>query len=173
MASNNDYILALIPVVALIAGVAFQFALLQFRLSPWLSLSIGALFGTLFAIGASWAVLRTEVRSDFIAYLAVNIWITLALSFGYFNFVNLNYTSLRIRMLREFLKSRHGLSIDDLRKRYSAERALQLRIDRLIKADELRRENGTYRLGSSRKFLQIARLLDFIRRVLGLSSKNG
>src|SRR5207245_661371 len=48
--------------------------------------------------------------ADGAALAALNLVTYLALAFGYFNFVNLNMTSLRIRVLLELLEAKAGLS---------------------------------------------------------------
>ena len=57
------------------------------------------------------------------------LWATLGLTyvtlaFGFWAFLNLNMTSLRIRMLRELLHSEHGMARAELFGRYSARRVL-------------------------------------------------
>lgn len=171
MPFDDDLSLTMIPIVALVAIVAVQLALTRLGLrSPWFSLFIAALVGIIIALGATSIILWRSPAGNLIASLIVNAGTTAALAFGYFNFVNLNYTSLRIRMLREFLDSDSGLSIDDLKGRYSAERVLQLRLDRLVRAGEVVRHGERYCLGDSRKFLRIAQVLFAIRRILGMSS---
>lgn len=77
------------------------------RSSPYFSLALGGVFGMLVTIAWSWAsaaLMRCDA-ADAWAQLALNTVTYFALAFGYFNFVNMNFTSLRIRMLEELLAS--------------------------------------------------------------------
>ena len=70
------------------------------------------------------------------------LWVTLgltyvALAFGFWAFLNLNMTSLRIRMLRELLHSERGMARAELLGRYSPEEFLRRRIARLERSGDL------------------------------------
>jgi hypothetical protein len=74
---------------------------------------------------------------DALSNITVNCATAAALAFCYFNFVNLNYTALRFRMLRDLPDHANGFSIDDLKVCYGADIALDLRLQRLINSGEL------------------------------------
>jgi hypothetical protein len=98
------------------------------------------------------------------------LWATLglayvALAFGFWAFLNLNMTSLRIRMLRELLHSEHGMSRVELFGRYSAEEFLRRRLARLERSGDLAFGGGYYSLGSHR-LLYVDRCLRILRAVI-------
>ena len=98
------------------------------------------------------------------------LWATLgltyvALAFGFWAFLNLNMTSLRIRMLRELLHSEHGMSQTELFGRYSAEEFLRRRLARLERSGDLVFVDARYRLGSQ-KLLYLDRCLKVLRAVI-------
>lgn len=90
----------------------------------------------------------------------------LALGFGYFNFVNLNVTSLRIRLLRELL-DRHpeGLVRDEIVRHYGAQTVLRLRLERLIGAGHVVCREDRYYTGR-RGVLFIAHFFTLLRRIV-------
>jgi hypothetical protein len=98
------------------------------------------------------------------------LWSTLgltyvALAFGFWAFLNLNMTSLRIRMLRELLHSERGMARAELFDRYSAEEFLRRRVARLERSGDLALVDGHYSLGS-RKLLYVDLCLKFSRAVI-------
>lgn len=88
-----------------------------------------------------------------------------ALAFGFWAFLNLNMTSLRIRMLRELLHSDKGMSRAELFGRYSAEEFLRRRLARLERSGDLAPFEGQYSLGS-RKLIFVDYCLRFFRAVI-------
>jgi hypothetical protein len=98
------------------------------------------------------------------------LWSTLgltyiALAFGFWAFLNLNMTSLRIRMLRELLHSEYGMARAELFGRYSAEEFLRRRIARLERSGDLALVDGHYSL-RSRRLLYVDLCLKFLRAVI-------
>jgi hypothetical protein len=87
---------------------------------------------------------RAFAPADILAYSAFNLVIYLALSYDYFNFVNLNMVSLRIRVLQELLAADAGLSQDDLLRQYNAEELISRRIVRLMELGYLLEQEGRY-----------------------------
>lgn len=88
-----------------------------------------------------------------------------ALAFGFWAFLNLNMTSLRIRMLRELLHSRHGMARTELLGRYSPEEFLRRRLARLERSGDLALSGGHYCLGS-RKLLYLDHCLKILRAII-------
>jgi len=86
----------------------------------------------------------------------------LALAFGYWTFLNLNITSLRIRILREILRCPSGISRGDLLERYSSEEFLRHRLARLANARQMICRDGRWRLESP-TLLLLARTMAALR----------
>jgi hypothetical protein len=89
----------------------------------------------------------------------------LAASFCYFAFVNLNATSLRIRILEELRVMGGRASLRSLMTVYGGEDVLQARIDRLIRSGMLLRRGD--RLYVAKHYpLYVARFMDALRNLL-------
>jgi hypothetical protein len=92
-----------------------------------------------FAAGLAAAALLTGIglahmdctAADAVALAALNVATYLALSFGYFNLVNICRCSLRLRILLELRAAPAGLSPAALLHRYNAEELLARRLERL------------------------------------------
>jgi hypothetical protein len=85
-----------------------------------------------------------------------------ALGFGYWAFVNLNITSLRIRLLQEVQDTPDGLPVAELERRYGTEEKLRRRLVRLVGNGQYVERDGRFHLGK-RTFLNIARTIDLAR----------
>ncbi len=108
--------------------------------------------------------LGVSIIAGFLGGLAVSItiaayasplpgaWLTsaitfIALGFGYWSFLNLNVTSLRIRILRELL-ALPSLSRESLAQQYNADEFLRRRLARLIAGNQARRDGDAIVLES-------------------------
>jgi hypothetical protein len=160
-------LLASVPILALalIAVLHAGLSRLQPERLPWWSLAIAAAFGLVLSAALTAYLSLAAPPYELAAYVLVNSAGAAALAFGYFNFVNLNFTSLRVRMLREMLAT-GSLTLDDLRARYGAEAVLDLRLERLVTAGQLSFDGSVYRLGRSRNILAIGRILDGLKALV-------
>jgi hypothetical protein len=160
--------IAAVPLMALVPNIAVHLLLarLQPDRLPWHSIFLATLVALSFTIAVTIILSRGMAVADATALLVINIGTSVALAFCYFTFVNLNYTSLRVRMLRDLVEKGGYFSLDDLMQRYDADAVLDIRLHRLVKAAELRLDGSRYRLGVSRKFLLIGAFLDLVTKVL-------
>jgi len=122
------------------------------------------LIATLAVSAAALAFLQENVL-DFAALLGMNLVAYLAFSFGYFNFINLNIASLRIRMLQELAESGGEMPVEALTGLYNTEEVIALRIDRLAGGGHLIERQGRFYSGK-RQFLVVGRIFDFLRLVI-------
>jgi hypothetical protein len=99
---------------------------------------------------------------DGLALAGINMVAYLAFAFGYFNFINLNIASLRIRMLQELADARGRLPADRLAGLYNTETVIAVRIDRLARGGHLVERGGRYYPGKW-QFLFVARTFDLLR----------
>ena len=110
---------------------------------------------------------------DCLAFIVMNLVAYLAFSFGYFNFINLNIASLRIRMLQELADSGGEMPVDALARLYNTEAVIALRIDRLVRGGHLIEREGLFFTGK-RQFLLVGRIFDFLRwAILGSKLPSG
>ncbi len=119
------------------------------------------LAATLVLSAAGLAFLQASA-ADFLALAAMNAMAYLAFSFGYFNFINLNIASLRIRMLQELAERGGEMPVEDLAGLYNTQQIIALRIGRLTEGGHLIERQGRYYSGK-RKFLVVGRIFDALR----------
>jgi len=93
----------------------------------------------------------------------------LGLSFCYWTFLNLNITSLRIRVLRDLLKRGGAMPLTDLLASYPDEERLQRRLDRLAGGGQIASRNGRWVLRSPSPLLMMARCFEALRWAMGLA----
>lgn len=161
-------VLAALPVLALALNVVVQIA--RYRTArhgtAWPSLFEGMAAGMLATLAGSWLVSEpAELETaDRLGLTLLNGLAFFALAFGYFSFVNLNYTSLRIRLLRELLHQDGHLEPGEVMRRYDVDSVIALRLERLTQAGTLSQQSGRYVLGPRAwPFLALSRLLGFLK----------
>jgi len=127
------------------------------------SIVAGFLFG-LFATAASafLSIAPAQPTGDLLSTWTIVLATYLALAFGYWAFLNLNITSLRIRLLRELLACPQGTSRSDLMARYSSEEFLRRRLMRLENGRQMTCVDGQWRL-ESRTLLLLAQTFALLR----------
>ncbi len=119
------------------------------------------LIGTL-ATNAGVLLYMQAGLADALALSMMNLAAYLAFAFGYFNFINLNVASLRIRMLQELMESGGTMPAAAFAACYKTEDVIDLRIDRLVRGGHLIEEQGRFYSGKKR-FLVVGRIFDFLR----------
>ncbi|HLN38113.1 MAG TPA: hypothetical protein VK337_10050 [Xanthobacteraceae bacterium] len=89
----------------------------------------------------------------------------LALAFGFWAFLNLNITSLRIRILRELVRAGGSLALSDMPVLYSGAERLRRRLERLENGGQIVCKDGRWRLRSW-QVLAIARCVEALRNLI-------
>jgi hypothetical protein len=132
--------------------------------NPYPALAVGALAGLVATIAITLAACSRGGLSviDTLALVALNMVASLALAFGYFNFVNLTVASLRIRILEELLETGGLMSRKSLLDRYGTSSVADLRLERLIGGGHLVERKGRLHTGRL-QFLLVARIFDGLR----------
>jgi hypothetical protein len=124
--------------------------------SPQTALTRLIVLGTIPLLSAVALIARAEARSvselSWMMFFALFVYG--AAGYAYFHVFNMSETARRIRILIEILQ--HGaLPADALRDDYSPERMIRVRLDRLLKMRQIRRQaDGLYRI--DRKLLVTA-----------------
>ncbi len=159
-------LLALTPVIGLAADCLVHVLLCWVfgRSSYFLPLLVGLLAGLVATIAVSCAACACMKAgmADVMAFLAMNGCAYVGLAYGYFNFVNINLASLRIRMLDELAAVGGQMSRAELLARYNTGSVIELRIDRLTQWQNLVEHQGRYYNGKA-WFLLLARFFDLLR----------
>ena len=83
----------------------------------------------------------------------------LALAFGFWAFLNLNITSMRIRILRQLLRAGGRMALFDMAVSYTPAERLRRRLERLEKGGQIMCDDGRWRLRSW-QVLAVARCVE-------------
>jgi hypothetical protein len=123
--------------------------------------------GLVAAVAVSWTATASLTWSDRIALLALHAASFVALSYGYFTFVNLTATSLRLRLLRDMLgATEKPIPTHQLTARYGSNEVVGIRVERLVAWKQLRRSGGRLRVDGYPLFRVLSLLIGCWRRVL-------
>lgn len=103
---------------------------------------------------------------DNLAHLAMSAFMYVALAYGYFVFINLNVTSLRIRILKElYTAGNEGLPGQTLLSLYNPNEIFETRMRRLANWGQLV-ENGNRYLPRGRGFWIAARIILIVKFIV-------
>lgn len=145
--------LALAPMIGLAVDVAAHLAATWILRLPKLypRLFVGAVAGGIATVVvAAQAVRAMPVdRGEAVALVAFDAVTFAILSFGYFNFVQLNISSLRVRIANEIFDSgagqnSTGLEPARLLSLYNARRVVDERLDRLVRGRQIVERDGRF-----------------------------
>lgn len=162
-----DWLLTAAPLLGLAIDCAGQIAFAHAARRSGASIVTGALCGLVTTCG----IIAYAAVSAAPGFVGAPTWAILlmtyfALAFGYWVFLNLNLTSVRIRLIRELLKNSNGTSRAEILQRYSAEEFLQRRLERLRDGSrQFSYTNGRWRL-RKRTLLYAARAIGALRALL-------
>ena len=161
--------LSLAPLVGLavdvVAHLAATWILRLPKLYPRLLVGAAAGGAATFAI-ALWAVRTLALpMSDAAALVAFECATFAILSFGYFNFVQLNISSLRVRIANEIFDSPQGLDAAEIMSLYNARRVVDERLERLARGNQIVERDGRYYHRKSLVYA-IAVAMDLCKRVV-------
>jgi hypothetical protein len=165
-----DLMLAIAPLLGLAVQAFIHIVLSRIftNSSPWRLVFIGFCAGLLstitFIIILSISCHLSNL--DLISQLLVDAGAMVSLGFGYFTFINLNYSSLRIRLMREFINRGGILELPDILQQYNAETILKARLGRLIQAGELVFDGHYYRPGTQSRFSKIGAVVNWFKQIL-------
>jgi hypothetical protein len=164
-----DYIPVGIPIIALVVNMIVQISLARSRVHRGYlqSIALGSAIGFVCLLALAGLSYRSTADSwrERMAILLVNLGSYGALAFCYFAFVNLNKTSLRIRLFRELRRSPGGLSMEQIQALYDDHKIFALRMERLLTSQHVVRRKGRYFLASYSLWF-IARVIDLGRMLV-------
>jgi hypothetical protein len=165
---HGAWMLTLAPIAGLAADVAMQWLSVRLpRGKLAASIIAGALFGlvvTLVLIALALARMPAGGADIADAY-SVGVLTYLALAYGFWAFLNLNITSLRIRLLRAVGRAGGRIDMKTLRGDYAPGERLSRRLERLQNAGQIRRQGERWRLNSG-LFLTLARCIEGLRFII-------
>ena len=163
-------VMTLAPILGLFANIATQIVLGR------LPLPIGHVrrqflsFGVGFAAATSWLVRWLPTRTmdwwDTAGFVALHLWCYAMLGFIFFNIINLNLSSLRVRMLKEYLRvDPQPLPDHVLREKYHTRGMLDARLERLLAGGQIVLRDGRYHVRRKAVFY-IGRFFAFLQGFL-------
>ncbi len=162
---SGEWILTVAPVVGLVANVSTQLASVRI-LHGKLAASIIAGFvcgiAATFALNVLGLAQMPPHRTAAADEWCVGLVTYLALAFGFFAFLNLNITSLRIRVLRAVLRAGGSMDMNVLLNEYTPDERLHRRLERLENGGQICLEGDRWRL-KSRLLLALARSVEALR----------
>jgi hypothetical protein len=159
---NGQWTITIAPLAGLVFAVLTQIAVVHVsRGKVGASIVIGIIGGLAVTIVAI-ALGRAEAPGATGGF--VDTWLLggatyLALAFGFWAFLNLNITSIRIRLLRQLLRAGGRMPLSDMAVFYTPAERLRRRLERLEKGGQIRCNDGRWRLRSW-QVLAIARCVD-------------
>jgi hypothetical protein len=131
------------------------------------SLIFGLVIVAAWSIGVIWGA-----QNNAIDLVVSQIGTYLGLSFCFWAFLNLNITSLRIRILRQLLHAGGSMQMSKLLAGYPESERLQRRLTRLQNGGQIILTDGKWRMRSSSVFV-LAKSIDVIRKIMGQSQPTG
>lgn len=141
------------PVLGLLINVISQIIVTRYvkKLGLLKSVLLGFLVGLtiVFTIQVAHNLTSNSTISEMIADLVLNTITYGALGYCYFHFVNLGETARRVRIVRELLDSKDGLSMSEILKHYNASEIIRVRLQRLLKNKQIIQRNDKYFIGKS------------------------
>ncbi len=161
--------IAVAPTVGLAVDVVAHLA------ATWLSPIRNLYYRLLF--GAFWGAATTVVLTadatrlwsnpgvEAAAYVLFNLGTFVILSFGYFNFVQMNVSSLRLRIANELFDNPQGVSLESLLDRYGAREIVDQRLARLARGRQIERRGDRY-VSRFSVVLLIATAMDRTKRMV-------
>ena len=162
---NAPWLMVLAPLFSLAINVIAQIivAHLVSRILPAiLSGFVCGFVANLSLMGSLFAVSRMNFLED----MCISLLTYLALSFCFFAFLNLNTTSVRVRIVRELLRQKEGgLSTDTLMSRYSPQEFMKRRMKRLEESGQIIMRDGKWVL-RSRRLLVFVVVSSALRRLI-------
>jgi hypothetical protein len=164
----GNWSIALAPLLGLAANVLAHLAAANAaRGKVGVSMMAGTACGLAITLAATYAgsAAAPGLRVDLFDTWLLGIASYLALSFGFWAFLNLNLTSMRIRMLRETFRAGGSIPLAILLERYAPAERLRRRLERLAKGGQLVKLDGRWRL-RSRHLLVVAQCLRLMRVIV-------
>lgn len=162
---SSFYILMLSPLLSLSGNVIIYMLAIHIKSRFGLSLLYGVISG-LIVNGGLLIHLMLNHSEISIVDIATSITTYITLSFCFWAFLNLNITSLRIRLAQELLsKKKQGLSDEELSQHYSPEELVRRRIDRLATSGQIVQHNGKWKL-NNRWLILFERIFSMLNQLI-------
>ncbi|MFC1558368.1 hypothetical protein ACFL40_03335 [candidate division KSB1 bacterium] len=144
----HNYLHVFIPIFALIINICAHILLFRFisRIGLLIAVIISFFIGFFCLIAFECYVFFSvsQYTMGLIYLFTANGIIYSLLGYLYFQFVNLGETARRIRIMRELYSSKDGLSMEEILKRYNAKEIIGRRINRLVRANQVKCKNNKY-----------------------------
>jgi hypothetical protein len=165
---NGPWTITIAPLAGLALAVLVQIVVVRVsRGKVGASIIIGIFCGlaaTLAAIGLGRAG-TSGATGGFVDTWLLGGATYLAFAFGFWAFLNLNITSMRIRMLRQLLRAGGRMALSDMAVSYTRAERLRRRLARLENGGQIMCEDGRWQL-KSWQALAVARCVEAWRNFI-------
>ena len=165
---DEQWTITIAPLAGLVFAVLTQIMVVHVSMGKvGASIMIGILGGLVatLAVIALGCAETPHATGGFIDTWLLGVATYLALAFGFWAFLNLNITSMRIRILRELRRAGGHMAFSDMAVFYTQAERLRRRLQRLKKAGQIKRKDGRWVL----RFwhvLVVARCVEALRSFL-------
>ncbi len=122
-------------------------------------------FATVMACGIAWYQTAMPDAMELMGQSALNLLTYVALGYCYFHFINLGETARRIRILRELLESKGGLTQEAILERYNAADIVSARLQRMVRNRQIILHDGRFYIRKS-VLLYMGKTINGLKRVL-------
>ena len=157
------------PVLGLLVNTLTQLLICRLMKSTGLLKSIvfgfGAGFAAVAACDIAWYQHATPDVMQLTGQTALNLLTYIALGYGYFHFVNLGETARRIRLLRELLDSKEGLTQAEILERYNAADIVSARLQRMLRNRQIVLHDGRFYIQKP-ALLYMGKTINILKRIL-------
>lgn len=122
-------------------------------------------FTTVMICGIAWYQTAMPDVMELMGQSALNLLTYVALGYCYFHFINLGETARRIRILRELLESKDGLTLEAILERYNAADIVTARLQRMVRNRQIVLNDGSFYIRKS-ALLYMGKAINGLKRVL-------
>jgi hypothetical protein len=167
------------PLVAVVAALAVnvlaQIALVRLsRGTHFLRSAAGGFAAGLLvlALFEAWLILRQPAAGETLGKaLFVSAPTYVALSYCFFNFINLGQSSIRIRLYSEIAAAPGGVSVEQMTREYNEDALMHARLQRLTESGDIVERDGRYFVGRRRLVPVSAIIFGLKAFILGKTSE--
>lgn len=159
-------------VAALAVNVLAQIALVRLsRGTHFLRSAAGGFGAGLLALALFEVWLISNSGETWDKALLVSLPSYVALSYCFFNFINLGQSSIRIRLYSEIATAPDGVSVEQMTREYNEDALLHARLQRLTESGDIVERDGRYFVGR-RRLVPVAAIIFGLKAfILGKGSE--
>ncbi len=164
----RPWLLSFSPLISFFINIATYLICVKIHSKIGLSIVFGIAIGLICDLIL--VCFSSDTSNFTILDVSISLLTYLAWSFCFWAFLNLNITSLRIRIVRDLLKEK-TLSTDKLFSQHSQHELIMRRLKRLVSTNQITKHQGKWRL-KSKKLLIFVYVSIVLRKLIIPSKRN-